>query len=75
MGNPLIIVGPQASGKTKNADSFLHVFGCTRIVDNWNGVTPLMGGDLALTNAENFQVPKGCRVMSVVEALKQAKAA
>ena len=70
MGKPMIIVGPQASGKTKNAASFLRGLGCVRLVDDWDGVSKLKDGDLALTNIERVQVPAGCRLMSVLDALK-----
>ncbi len=71
MGKPLIIVGPQASGKTKNASAFLRAFGCIRLVDDWHGQSALTDGDLALTNIELSPVPPGYRLMSVEAALKR----
>lgn len=71
MAQPLIIVWPQASGKTKNAASFLQVFGCSRLVDDPDGVAKLEGGDLALTNMERFGGALGYQQMSVLEALKR----
>lgn len=75
MSKPLIIVGPQASGKTKNAAFFLKVFGCTRLVEDWDGQSSLVSGDLALTNVEGFSIPDGCVVLSIVDALKRLKPA
>ncbi|RZI33115.1 hypothetical protein [Pseudomonas orientalis] len=75
MGKPLIIVGPQASGKTRNSKAFLHAFGGKRVVDNWDGRSPLRDGDLALTNVENFSLPTGFQVISVSEALQRLREA
>ncbi len=75
MSKPLIIVGPQESGKTKNAASFLQVFGCSRLVDDWDGKAPLKPGDLALTNVENVSIPYGCKVLSFVEAMQYVRPA
>lgn len=69
MGNPLIIVGPQASGKTRNSDAFQQVLGCKRVVDNWDGRTKLKDGDLALTNVEKLPSDSGYRVLSITDAL------
>lgn len=70
MGKSLIIVGPQGSGKTKNAAAFLRAFGCSQVVDEWDGMSPLKGGDLALTNVEQFPIPRGFQVVQLQDALQ-----
>lgn len=48
---PIIFIsGPRACGKTYNAERLKEMFMCHRIVDDWDGVTPLKPGDLVLTN-------------------------
>lgn len=75
MGKPLIIVGPQASGKTRNSKAFLRAFGGKRVVDDWDGKSPLKDGDLALTNFENFSLLIGYQVISISEALQRLRVA
>lgn len=74
MCKPMIITGAPSTGKTKNAEVFMRVFGCSRVVDEWDGVRRLSDGDLALTNLDHFQVQPGCRVVSVLQALEQINA-
>lgn len=50
---PIIIRGPQGCGKTSNAQALAAYFGCTEVVDDWDGFTPLCDGALALTNSAN----------------------
>lgn len=66
----IVIVGPQASGKTHNAEAFRTHYGMKRIVDDWDGETNLCPGDLALTNV-SVAIPNGApyRVIEVDEAL------
>lgn len=45
-----IIYGAQGSGKSRRADEFLKHYGCTRIVEEWDGKVRLKNGDLAFTN-------------------------
>lgn len=48
---PIVIVAaPQGAGKTLAAAALCKRFGCTRIVDEWDGERELEPGDLALTN-------------------------
>ncbi len=74
MCKPVIVTGPAGSGKTRNADAFMRAFGCSRLVDEWDGVACLRAGDLALTNLEQFQVQRRYQVISVEQALEQIKA-
>lgn len=48
---PLVIYGPQASGKTRHARVLLRHFQKSVLVDDWNGETALAPWTLALTNA------------------------
>ena len=75
MGKPLIIVGPQASGKTRNSTAFLRAFGAKRVVVDWVGKSPLRDGDLALTNIENSSLLIRYQVISISEALQRLRAA
>lgn len=51
MNKPVIIVAPAGSGKSTAAQSLMQPLGCTRLVEEWGGRTPLQPGDLALANA------------------------
>ncbi|WP_313104965.1 hypothetical protein [Stutzerimonas nitrititolerans] len=73
MNNPIIIVAAQGAGKTTHAQGLKAAFGCARIVDDWDGITALSAGDLALTSCDAFQPPKRARVMSLNQALSEAK--
>lgn len=53
-----VLCGPQAIGKTRNSADFAALLGCDRIVDDWDGVEDLLGGTLAITNAE-YTMPAG----------------
>lgn len=46
----VIISAPQGAGKNRNAEALAGRFGCSRIVDEWDGRQALQPGDLALTN-------------------------
>lgn len=49
----VIIYGPQASGKTVNAEALREHFGCKRTIDDWSGKhdhRKLEAGDLINTN-------------------------
>ncbi|SIQ37814.1 hypothetical protein SAMN05878282_103429 [Aquipseudomonas alcaligenes] len=72
MSKPVIIVAPQGAGKTLHAEKLRLGFCCSRIVDSWNGIDPLLAGDIALTHAP-IQSRAGCRVYSLDEALAHLK--
>lgn len=46
----VIVVAPQGEGKTRNAQALAARFGCSFIVDEWDGKSTLAPGTLALTN-------------------------
>lgn len=54
----VILVGRQGSGKSQMAPALAERFGCTRIVDPWDGRSELSPGTLAVTNAEVGRVAK-----------------
>lgn len=70
MKKPLIISAPQAAGKTRNAQLLMKKFGCSRLVDEWDGRSALRDGDLALTNMPVSDIAHGrYRVLSLESAL------
>lgn len=72
--NIIVITAPQGAGKSQHATALQAVFGSSRLVDEWDGVTPLQAGDLALTNAP-VQWQGADRVMTLEQALAEAVAA
>lgn len=46
----VIVIAPQGAGKTRNAATLAARFGCMSIVDEWDGVSELQPGTLALTS-------------------------
>lgn len=55
---PIILCGPQAVGKTRNALEIAAALRCDTIVDDWNGDDELRSGTLAITNAD-YVMPTG----------------
>lgn len=55
---PLVIYGPQGCGKTTKAQALAEHFGCSTIVDDWDGRAPLPDDTLALYNGRG--VPPWC---------------
>ena len=70
----VVITAPQGAGKSQHATALMGAFGCSRLVDEWDGVAPLQDGDLALTNAEVRWQGAG-RVLTLEQALAGAGAA
>lgn len=46
----MVIAGTQGCGKTTHAETLRQLFGCTHIVEEWDGRSPLEPGALALTD-------------------------
>jgi len=66
MNRTVIVYGPQGCGKTNASDRLMRHFGCTELVDDWDGESPLPDGALALTNRKPVP-PVGARVVPFVE--------
>ena len=64
---PFVLCGPQAIGKTINSKQIASLLGCDRIIDDWNGKSPIPEGAFAITN-EAYQLPP-CGVGFYVENL------
>lgn len=45
-----VLSGPQGSGKSRHAAEIARLLGATSIVDEWDGVSPVPAGALALTS-------------------------
>ena len=77
----VIVHGPMASGKTRNAEALKRYYGCRRVVE-WESrqarETPLRNGDLVLTNERPnrlhppFNFP-GAKVVGIRAALRAVK--
>lgn len=52
----VIVVAPPGTGKSRAANALAGRYGCTRIVDEWDGTSNLEPGDLALTNCPLSQL-------------------
>ena len=69
---PVIIYGPPASGKTRNAEAFRDYFGLANIFEEWRPETVMRKDTLYLTT---FDVPSFsktlpvCTIMHISEAL------
>lgn len=70
MNSITIIHGPSGCGKTRWAERFAHHFNRDRIVDDWDGHSPLSPGDLALTNATIIQGMSGAEIFTSDEAMR-----
>lgn len=47
------MVAPQGAGKSRHAAALAELFGCTTVVDEWDG-GPVPDGALVLTQVESF---------------------
>jgi hypothetical protein len=70
----VILYGPPASGKTRNADKIAEHFGCHRIVDNFNypylPVKDYIYGALHITCCKPDLVPPDSVCIEIKDALK-----
>jgi hypothetical protein len=69
MTRTVIVYGPPASGKTRNAAALARHFGCRQIIDDWDDSLPIERGALHLTNVTPFKVNTSCQVLTIEEAL------
>lgn len=46
----MVVYAPQGAGKSQHAGALAEMFGCTHVVDEWDGIAPLDDGALALTS-------------------------
>jgi len=46
----VIISAPQGAGKTRNTEALRAMFGCTSVVDGWDGIRQVPPGALVLTS-------------------------
>lgn len=65
----VIVHGPRGCGKTQNAAMLARYFRVSRIVDEWDGVSALPSGCLALTSLHSFAVPAGFKAWPYWEAM------
>ena len=70
---PLVIYGPQACGKTRNAERLKRAFGARRVVDEWVPGDPLPPDAIALTNCDGDELPPR-RSISFSDAMKVVNA-
>lgn len=77
MSSTVVIHGPQGCGKTRNARALAAHFGCSRIVDDWDGQSKIEEGSLVLINAMVFRIkasalPVGRRFVPFTKAMAEA---
>ena len=75
MSNTVLIHGPQGCGKTRNAQALAAHFGCSSVVDDWNGRDWIDAGSLVLTNVECWKacaLPIRRRVLPFASAMREA---
>lgn len=82
MTKPVVLIhGPQASGKTRNAEAFKKLYDCDRIVEYdepRNGSIDLLPGDLVLTNRGTgvvSHINHSVTVIYIAEALVDLRSA
>lgn len=77
MPNTIVIHGPHGCGKTRNAEALAKHFGCSPIVDDWDGRSKIEAGSLVLTNSMVFGIkasalPAGRRFIPFARAMAEA---
>lgn len=72
----VLVHGPMACGKTRNAHAIADALGLTDIRDDWNhGIPVPRSNALVLTNSDApFGLPQAIRVMSFEEAMRLVEA-
>ncbi len=64
----VIIYGNAGTGKTRRADQLLKHYRCSKLIEEWDGVSPLPDGALALTNHPNPDKSKADFAVSIEQA-------
>ena len=75
MSNTVVIHGQQGCGKTRNAQALAVHFGCSSVVDDWNGRDPIAAGSLVLTNRDDWKahaLPTARKVLPFSRAMREA---
>lgn len=75
MSSTVVIHGPQGCGKTRNAQALAAHFGCTQIIDGWDGRVRVPAGSLVLTNRADWKasaLPTSRRVVPFARAMAEA---
>lgn len=54
----VVVVAPHGAGKSRHAAALAARFGCTHIVDEWDGKLPVPPGSLVLTNLRLDELAK-----------------
>jgi hypothetical protein len=62
------IYGPQGSGKTRRCAELMRHYKCSKIIDGWNGTSPLPDGSLAITSAPPPYKQAGVLAISICAA-------
>lgn len=65
----VVVYGPQGCGKSTQAGSLMMRYGCQRVQEEWDGVSPIHAYTLVLTN---LQPPYGVDVDLLVDFQNQA---
>jgi len=67
----VVIYGPEGCGKSLLSQDMKKHFGCTAVVDGWDGEADLPDGVLAITNVKPLVQLKDALVLSFGEAEAQ----
>ena len=54
----IIIYGAHGTGKSRHGEALCRILKQARLIDGWDGTTPLQDGDLALTNLMSSQLAR-----------------
>jgi len=75
MSNTVLIHGPQGCGKTRNAQALAEHFGCSKVVDDWNGRDPIARRKMSAAGCEDWKaraLPTARRVMPFARAMRES---
>jgi hypothetical protein len=63
--SPVILLVPLRQAGTHDNTDLMRRLGCTRVLDHWNGSTPLQPGDLAITSMPLAELERVCMLGGV----------